>query len=56
MVSHKNIVFNVKTILPLIPISAGMRSFEFFAPLPRFRTRRLLCLYVRRDINVFFDA
>lgn len=54
MVSHKNIVFNVKTILPLIPISAGMRSLSFL-PLCHVFERAVSFAYMYAGISTYFS-
>lgn len=55
MISHKNIVFNVKTILPLIPISAGMRSLSFL-PLCHVFERAVSFAYMFAGISTYFSA
>ncbi len=55
MVSHKNIVFNVKTILPLIPISAGMRSLSFL-PLCHVFERAVSFAYMYAGISTYFSV
>jgi len=55
MLSHHNIVFNVKTILPLIPISAGMRSLSFL-PLCHIFERAVSFAYMYAGIRVYFST
>jgi long-chain acyl-CoA synthetase len=55
MLSHDNIVFNVKTILPLIPISAGMRGLSFL-PLCHIFERAVSFAYMYAGIQCFFSS
>lgn len=55
MLSHHNIVFNVQTILPLIPIDAGMRSLSFL-PLCHIFERAVSFAYMYAGVSVYFSA
>lgn len=55
MLSHANVVFNVKTILPLIPIKAGMRGLSFL-PLCHVFERAVSFAYLYAGISVWFSS
>lgn len=55
MLSHSNIVFNVKTILPLIPIEAGMRGLSFL-PLCHIFERAVSFAYMYAGVSTLFTS
>lgn len=55
MLSHNNVVFNVLTILPLIPVEAGMRSLSFL-PLCHIFERAVSFAYMYAGVSTLFSA
>jgi long-chain acyl-CoA synthetase len=55
MLNHASIVFNVKTILPLIPIEAGMRGLSFL-PLCHIFERAVSYAYMYAGVTTLFTT
>lgn len=55
MLNHRSIVFNVRTILPLIPIDAGMRTLSFL-PLCHVFERAVSFAYMYAGASVLFSS
>lgn len=55
MIKHSNLVFNIKTILPLIPIRPGMRCISFL-PLCHVFERAVSMAYFYAGVSVWFTT
>ncbi len=55
MLDHASIVFNVKTILPMIPISAGLRTLSFL-PLCHIFERAVSYAYIFAGVSAAFTT